>query len=67
MTYDIGNSSTEEIHVCKDCYADPQNDCFRLYEIQKVLINDKKSLELEGRLSTGSSSSTSGVEGAAIG
>jgi hypothetical protein len=66
ILYDVGKNQTEQILVCDDCYTDPTNDCFRLYEIQKILINDKKILELEDRFQSRPSGSTSVIEGVTI-
>ncbi len=66
VNYDIGNGLSERMNVCDNCYSDIRNDCFRLYEIQKILINNKKSLEHEAKLSAGSSSSITIVDGAMI-
>lgn len=38
VNYDIGYNKSEEILVCNECYVDPSDDCFRLYEISRVLL-----------------------------
>ena len=35
VTYDIGKKQTEQIFVCRSCFENPSDDCFRLYVIAK--------------------------------
>ena len=38
IDYDIGKKQTEQILVCKECFEDPHDDCFRIFVITKTPV-----------------------------
>ena len=38
VDYDIEKQQTEQILVCKVCFENPEDDCFRSYVISKTSV-----------------------------